>query len=288
MFGFQRVGDLIWANGDARGRGFLLGATYGRTTLNGEGLQHEDGHSILVASTVPNCLAYDPAFAYEIGVIIKEGIRRMYQAGESIFYYITLYNENYAMPPIPVGVEQGILKGLYKYKPAADPKGKLRVHLFGSGVILQQALRAQDILHKECGIEADVWSATSYSELRREALECERWNMLHPTEKAKVPYITETLAAEPFPVVAVSDNMKIVADQISRFIPGGFHPLGTDGFGRSEDRKDLRRHFENDAESVAIAAAYLLCRNGQYPAAKVAELIKKMGVNAEKVRAQYA
>lgn len=288
MFGFQRVGDLIWANGDARGRGFLMGATYGRTTLNGEGLQHEDGHSILVASTVPNCLAYDPAFAYEVGTIIKEGIRRMYIAGESVFYYITLYNENYVMPPMPAGVEQGILKGLYKYKPAADPKGKLRVHLFGSGVIIQQALRAQEILHKECGIEADVWSATSYSELRREALECERWNMLHPTETAKVPYITQTLSAEPFPVVAVSDNMKIVSDQISRFIPGGFHPLGTDGFGRSEDRKDLRRHFEIDAETVAIAAAYSLCRKGQFPATKVAELIKKLGVSSEKVSAQYA
>lgn len=288
MFGFQRVGDLIWANGDARGKGFLLGATYGRTTLNGEGLQHEDGHSILVASTVPNCLGYDPAFAYEIGVIIKEGLRRMYQAGESIFYYITLYNENYAMPPMPAGVEQGILKGLYKFKPAVDPKGKLRVHLFGSGVILQQALRAQDILHKECGIEADVWSATSYSELRREALECERWNMLHPTETARVPYITQALTAEPFPVVAVSDNMKIVTDQISRFLPCPFHPLGTDGFGRSEDRKDLRRHFENDAESIAVAAAYALCRKGQFPAAKVAELIKKLGVNPEKPSAQYA
>jgi pyruvate dehydrogenase E1 component len=287
MFGFQRVGDLIWANGDARGKGFLLGATYGRTTLNGEGLQHEDGHSILVASTVPNCLGYDPAFAYEIGVIIKEGIRRMYQKDESIFYYITLYNENYAMPAMPAGVEQGILKGLYKYMPAADPKGKLRVHLFGSGVILQSALKAQVILQQE-GIEADVWSATSYSELRREALECERWNMFHPTETPRVPYLTQVLSAEPFPVVGVSDNMKIVADQISRFIPGGFHPLGTDGFGRSEDRKDLRRHFENDAESVAIAAAYSLFKKGQLPAAKVAELIKKLGVNPEKVSAQYA
>ncbi len=189
---------------------------------------------------------------------------------------------------MPAGVEQGILKGLYKYKPAADPKGKLRVHLFGSGVIIQQALRAQEILHKECGVEADVWSATSYSELRREALECERWNMLHPTETAKVPYITQTMSAEPFPVVAVSDNMKIVSDQISRFVPGGFHPLGTDGFGRSEDRKDLRRHFEIDAETVAIAAAYSLCRKGQFPAAKVAELIKKLGVSSEKVSAQYA
>ncbi|HMO36676.1 MAG TPA: pyruvate dehydrogenase (acetyl-transferring), homodimeric type, partial [Gemmatales bacterium] len=287
MFGFQRVGDLIWANGDARGKGFLLGATYGRTTLNGEGLQHEDGHSILVASTVPNCLAYDPAFAYEIGVIIQEGLRRMYQKGEAIFYYITLYNENYAMPAMPSGVESGILQGLYRYKPAIEPSSKLRVHLLGSGVILQQALRAQEILHQE-GIEADVWSATSYSELRREALECERWNMLHPTEKARVPYITRVLGAEPYPVIAVSDNMKIVADQISRFIPNPFHPLGTDGYGRSEDRKDLRRHFENDAESVAIAAAYSLCKQGLYPAEKVAELIKKLGVHPDKPSAQYA
>jgi pyruvate dehydrogenase E1 component len=288
MFGFQRVGDFIWACADARSKGFLLGATYGRTTLNGEGLQHQDGHSILVASTVPNCLAYDPAYAYEIGVIIKEGLRRMYQKNESVFYYLTLYNENYAMPPMPAGVEESILKGLYKFRSSADPKGKLRVHLFGSGVMMQQALKAQSLLAEALGIQADVWSATSYSELRREALECDRWNMLHPTEKPRVPYITQVLEKEPWPVVAVSDNIKAVADQVARFIPGGVHALGTDGFGRSDDRKDLRRHFEVDPESIAIAAAYSLVKKGQFPAAKLAEAIKKFGVNPDKPSAQYA
>jgi pyruvate dehydrogenase E1 component len=288
MFGFQRVGDLIWANGDARGKGFLLGATAGRTTLNGEGLQHEDGHSHLLSSTVPNCISYDPAFAYEIGVIIKEGLRRMYQKNESIFYYLTLYNENYAMPPMPAGVEEGILKGIYKFKPALDPKGKLRVHLFGSGVIIQQALHAQELLHKNFGIEADVWSVTSYTELRREALECERWNMLHPTEKQKVPYITQLFEKEDAPVVAVSDYMKAVADQVARFIPSGITSLGTDGFGRSDDRKDLRRHFEIDPECTAIAAMHALVKKGKLPAAKLAEAIKKLGIDPEKPSAQYA
>jgi pyruvate dehydrogenase E1 component len=288
MFGFQRVGDFIWAHGDARGKGFLLGATFGRTTLNGEGLQHQDGHSILMASAFPNCITYDPAYAYEIGVIIKEGLRRMYVQNESVYYYITLYNENYAMPPMPAGVEQGILKGLYKVRPAKDQKGKLRCHLFGSGVILNQAIKAQELLSKEFGIEADVWSATSYNELRREALECERWNMLHPAEKPRVPYVTQALSSEPWPVIAVSDCMKIVADQISKYVPGGLTALGTDGFGRSEDRKDLRRHFEIDAESVAVAAAYAFVKQGKLPAAKLAEAIKKLGINPEKPSAQYA
>jgi len=288
MFGFQRVGDFIWANADAQGKGFLLGATYGRSTLNGEGLQHEDGHSLLVATTVPNCVTYDPAYAYEIGVIIKEGLRRMFVKNEPIFYYMTLYNENYAMPPMPAGVEPGILKGLYKVRPAKDPKGKLRVHLFGSGTILNQAMRAQELLSKECGIEADVWSVTSYSELRRDALECERWNMLHPTEKPRVPYVTQALSSEPWPVIAVSDSMKIVADQVAKFVPAGMVALGTDGFGRSEDRKALRRHFEIDAESVAVGAAYALVKQGKFPPAKLAELIKKLGINPDKPSAQYA
>jgi pyruvate dehydrogenase E1 component len=288
MFGFQRVGDFIWAHGDARGKGFLLGATFGRTTLNGEGLQHQDGHSILIASAFPNCITYDPAYAYEIGVIIKEGLRRMYIQNESIYYYVTLYNENYVMPAMPAGVEQGILKGLYKVRPAKDPKSKLRVHLFGSGVILNQAVRAQELLSKELGIEADVWSATSYNELRRDALECDRWNMLHPAEKPRVPYVTQALANEPWPVIAVSDSMKIVADQIAKYLPGGLTALGTDGFGRSEDRNDLRRHFEIDAECVAIGAAYSLVKAGKFPAAKLAELIKKLGINPDKPSPQYA
>lgn len=288
MFGFQRVGDLIWANGDARGRGFLLGATAGRTTLNGEGLQHEDGHSHLLASTVPNCLSYDPAFAYEVAVIIKEGLRRMYQAGESVFYYITLFNENYEMPPMPAGVEDGILKGLYKFRPARDPQGKMRLHLFGSGVIIRSALRAQEILDQEFGIQADVWSVTSYNQLRREALDCERWNLLHPGQPAQIPYITQILAKEPWPIVAVSDNMKAIPDQIARFVHGGFTSLGTDGFGRSEDRKDLRRHFEVDAECVALAALGTLARQGKIAPNVVADAMKRWGIDPNKPNPAYA
>ena len=262
MFGFQRIGDLIWAAADSRARGFLLGATAGRTTLNGEGLQHADGHSHLLASTVPALLTYDPALAYEIAVIVRDGLRRMYQRREDVFYYLTLYNENFEMPAMPPGVEEGILKGLYKFRSAAGGKKQLRAHLLGSGPLLFEALRAQEILASRYGVAADVWSATSYNLLRREALEVRRWNTLHPGEKPRKSYVESLLEPEEGVFVAVSDYMKIVPDQIAPWVPGGLVSLGTDGFGRSDTRTRLRRYFEVDAESVAIAALHALCQRG--------------------------
>ena len=262
MFGFQRIGDLIWAAADSRARGFLLGATAGRTTLNGEGLQHADGHSHLLASTVPALLTYDPALAYEIAVIVRDGLRRMYQRREDVFYYLTLYNENFEMPAMPPGVEEGILKGLYKFRSAAGGKKQLRAHLLGSGPLLFEALRAQEILASRYGVAADVWSATSYNLLRREALAVRRWNTLHPGEKPRKSYVESLLEPEEGVFVAVSDYMKIVPDQIAPWVPGGLVSLGTDGFGRSDTRTRLRRYFEVDAESVAIAALHALCQRG--------------------------
>ena len=281
MFGFQRIGDSIWAAGDQRTRGFLLGATAGRTTLNGEGLQHEDGHSHVHASTVPNLLAYDPAYAYEIAVIVREGLHRMYRNREDVFYYITLCNENYPMPKKPEGSDEGILKGLYKVA-ATPPDGRPRVQLFGSGPILREALRARDILSERFGVAADVWSATSYKELRREALEAERWSMLHPDQPARKPYVVSLLEHEPGPIVAVSDYMRIVPDQISRWLPGRFFALGTDGFGRSDTREALRRFFEVDAESVAVAALSQLALRGDIEAGVVKRAIEELGIDAEK------
>ena len=281
MFGFQRIGDLMWLAGDIRARGFLLGATAGRTTLNGEGLQHQDGHSLLLASTIPTLLTYDPAFAYELAVIISDGMKRMYQDGEDVFYYLTLYNENYAMPPMPAGAEEGILKGLYKFKAGAD-KPKVKAHLFGSGPIIRSALRAQEILAERYGVSADVWSATNYKQLRSEALRCQRWNMLHPTAAPQKSYLEATLAKEQGVFVAVSDFMKIVPDQIAPWVPGGLTTLGTDGFGRSETRENLRRFFEVDAESTVIATLYALAQKGQVPRETVAQAIKDLGVDPEK------
>jgi pyruvate dehydrogenase E1 component len=285
MFGFQRIGDLIWAAADQRVRGFLLGATAGRTTLNGEGLQHEDGHSHVLASTVPNLVTYDPAFAYELAVILRDGIRRMYGEGhtEDVFYYITLYNENYPMPAMPEGAAEGILKGLYKLRPATLPAGAPKVHLFGSGPILMQALKAQELLARDFGVAADVWSATSYKELRREALEVERWNFLHPAEPPRRSYVEQVLAGEQGPFIAASDFMRAVPEMIARWVPGGLHPLGTDGFGRSETRAALRRHFEIDAESIAAAALYRLSARGAVKPALVQEALKKLGINPEKI-----
>jgi pyruvate dehydrogenase E1 component len=282
MFGFQRIGDLIWANADMRGRGFLLGATAGRTTLAGEGLQHQDGHSHVLASTVPTCQPYDPAFAYEIAVIIQEGIRRMYREQESIFYYLTLYNEKYEMPPLPSGAKDGILKGLYKVKPAPRPKKGPRLHLFGSGPILREALRAQEILDEFYGVQADVWSVTSYVLLRRQALDVERHNVLHPAEKPRLPYVTQVLAREPWPVIAASDYMKVIADQVGKWVPGGLTALGTDGFGRSEDREELRRFFEVDAESICLAALYRLSRRREVSPGLVTDACKRWGFSADK------
>ena len=281
MFGFQRVGDLIWAFGDARGKGFLVGGTAGRTTLMGEGLQHQDGHSIVLSSVVPCCLTYDPAYAYETAVILQDGIRRMYQERESIFYYVTAYNEDYVMPAMPEGAREGILRGLYKLKAAAG--GKATVHLFGSGTILNEALRAQEILAEKYKVQADVWSVTSYNLLRRDALACERWNRLHPTEKEKKPYIMEALEGVKGPIVAATDYMKIVPDQIAPWLTGRLVTLGTDGFGRSDNREHLRRHFEINAESIVAAALSRLARDGKFEAAKVQKAFKDLGVDPEKI-----
>ncbi|MBV8730594.1 MAG: pyruvate dehydrogenase (acetyl-transferring), homodimeric type, partial [Acidobacteriia bacterium] len=282
MFGFQRVGDLIWAFADARGKGFLCGGTAGRTTLSGEGLQHQDGHSLVMASTVPTCAAYDPAYAYEIAVIVQDGIRRMYQEQEDRFYYLTLYNENYAMPPAPKDLDiQGILKGIYRYSTA--PEGKAQIHLFGSGPILNEALRAQQILGEKYGVPADVWSVTSYNELRRDALEVERWNRLHPAEPPRTPYILQALNGAEGPVVAASDYMKVVADQLAPWLPGRMETLGTDGFGRSDNREYLRRHFEVNAESITAAALSRLSRCGRIEASKAAAAIAELGIDPEKM-----
>jgi len=282
MFGFQRIGDSIWANADARGRGFLVGATAGRTTLAGEGLQHQDGHSHLLASTVPSLQSYDPAFAYEIAVIVREGIFRMFQNHEDVFYYLTVQNEPYPQPAMPEGVEEGILKGLYKFRPAVDPGYRPRVHLLASGAILREALAAQDLLAEQFDVAADVWSATSYTLLRREALEAERWNRLHPELPPRTPYVTAALEAEAWPVVAASDYMKAVPDQVARWIPNGLHTLGTDGFGRSESRARLREHFEVNARHIAVAALYELARRGSLGADRVRQAIDRLGIDPEK------
>ncbi len=282
MFGFQRVGDLIWAAADSQAKGFLLGATAGRTTLNGEGLQHEDGHSHIAAGTVPTMFSYDPAFAYEIAVIVQDGLRRMYRDNEAVLYYLTLYNENYAMPAMPEGVEEGVLKGLYKFKKGKARKSR-KAHLFGSGTILRQALQAQEILEEQFDVSADVWSATSYRLLRSEAMQTKRWNMLHPTAEAKKPYVEQVLEREPGAFVAVSDFMRIVPDQIAPWVPGGLMTLGTDGFGRSDTRPHLRRFFEVDAEMTVIATLYALSQRGVVEARLVQRAIKQLDVNPEKV-----
>lgn len=284
MFGFQRTMDLIWAFGDARGRGFLMGATAGRTTLNGEGLQHEDGHSHLLATAIPNIRAYDPAFAYETSVIVRDGLRRMLEANEDVFYYITLYNENYPMPPMPEGSEEGILRGLYLFRKGMD--GRRRVTLLGSGSILPQALRAQEMLQDRYDVAADVWSVTSYQLLRNEALEAERWNRLHPEERPRVPFVAERLGRNP--IVALSDHMKAIPDQIARWVGQPLIPLGTDGFGRSDTREALRRHFEVDAEHATVASLHALALCEQFAPAEVASAIREYGIAPDVVDPRYA
>ncbi len=281
MFGFQRVGDLMWLAGDIKAKGFLLGATAGRTTLNGEGLQHQDGHTHLLMSTIPTVLTYDPAFAYEVAVIIQDGMRRMYQDGEDIFYYLTLYNENYPMPPMPAGVEGGILKGLYKFR-KGELTRKHKAHIFGSGPILREALRAQEILADRYDVSADVWSATSYKLLKTDLQRVSRWNMLHPTEPPRKAYLQEILEGEQGVFVAVSDYMKLVPDQIAPWVPGGLATLGTDGFGRSDTRENLRRFFEVDAECITIAVLYELADRGAIDKQAVARAIKDLGVDPQK------
>ncbi len=280
MFGFQRIGDLAWAAGDSRARGFLLGATAGRTTLNGEGLQHEDGHSHLMSATIPNCISYDPTFAYELAVIIQEGLRRMVQNQEDVYYYITLMNENYSHPALPAGAEQGILKGLYSFS-KSKVKGE-KVQLMGSGVILREVIVAAELLEKDWGVSADVWSATSFTELRREGLDCERWNMLNPEKPQRLNYVAESLKDAKGPVIASTDYMKSFAEQIQRFVPNRFIALGTDGYGRSDSREALRDFFEVDARYITVAALKALSDEGKLPATKVAEAIKKYALDSEK------
>jgi pyruvate dehydrogenase E1 component len=287
MFGFQRIGDFIWSFGDQRGRGFLLGATAGRTTLNGEGLQHEDGHSPLLASTNPACLAYDPAFAYETALIVKDGLSRMMDGGEDVFYYLTLYNENYPMPEMPRGVEEEIVKGLYRFK-AAPNDAKHKAQLLGSGSIMQQALHAQEVLAEEYEVSADVWSATSYQQLRVDGLETERWNRLHPEEARRQPFVTRSLESVEGPVVAVSDFMKAVPDQIARWVPAPFVPLGTDGFGRSDDRPALRRHFEIDPEHIVVATLAALAEFGDLKPELVSDAIKRFQIDPERTPPLFA
>jgi pyruvate dehydrogenase E1 component len=278
MFGYQRVGDLVWAAADARAKGFLLGATAGRTTLNGEGLQHGDGHSPLLFSVVPTCRVYDPAWAYEVAVIVQDGLRRMVQEQESCFYYLTLYNEAYPQPPMPAGVEDGIVKGLYRYRAATEAA---RVQLLGSGVLLKDVLRAQEILAERFGVAADVWSVPSYVQLRREALESERWSMLHPAEAPRVPYVVSQLGPTDGPIVAVTDYMRAVPEQVARWFPDRFFALGTDGFGRSDSRAALRRHFEVDAAHVAYAALWRLSLAGRFPPKDLAQAMKDLDVDPD-------
>jgi pyruvate dehydrogenase E1 component len=280
MFGLQRTGDQIWAFGDARGRGFLCGATAGRTTLNGEGLQHEDGHSHVLATAVPNVRAYDPAFAYETAVIVRDGIKRMLGDGEDIFYYLTLYNENYPQPPMPEGVEEGIVRGIYLFR-AGDEGRRRRVTLLGSGSIMRQVLHAQEVLQEKYEVSADVYSVTSYQQLRNEALAVERWNRLHPESEPRLPYITTVLGGHS-PIVAASDWLKVLPDQVSRWVGSPFVPLGTDGFGRSDTREALRRHFEIDSESIATASLHALQLCEQYGSDLVAKAIADLGIDPEK------
>ncbi len=281
MFGFQRVGDMIWAFADARGRGFLMGGTAGRTTLNGEGLQHQDGHSLVLSSTIPTCHSYDPAYVYEIAVIVQDGMRRMYQEAEDRFYYITLYNEDYVMPQMPAGVEEGILRGIYKLRPAAN--GNAAVQLFGSGPIINEALRAQEMLVEKYGVAADVWSVTSYNELRRDALSVERWNRLHPAEPQKQPHILKALEGAQGPIIAATDYMKAVPDQLAPWLADRLVTLGTDGFGRSDNRQHLRRHFEVNAESIAVSALSRLAREGKFDAQRAQNAFAELGVDTEKI-----
>jgi pyruvate dehydrogenase E1 component len=289
MFGFQRFGDLAWAAGDMRARGFLLGGTAGRTTLNGEGLQHQDGHSHIQASLIPNCVSYDPAFAYELAVIVHDGMRRMYQEQEDVFYYLTVMNENYAHPAMPKGAEAGIIKGMYpfstsKAKPVLSKVegAKARVQLLGSGTILREVIAAAELLQKDFGVAADVWSVTSFNELRREGLDCERWNMLHPEAKRRVSHVEQCLAPRGGPVVAATDYIKAYADQIRPYVPGRYKVLGTDGFGRSDRRKKLRHFFEVDRYYVAVAALKALADDGAVGAAEVSRAIGLYRIDPDK------
>ena len=280
MFGFQRIGDFIWAGGDMQARGFLIGGTAGRTTLAGEGLQHQDGHSLVTASTIPNCHSYDPTYAYELAVIIQDGLRRMIAEQEDVFYYITCMNENYVHPPMPNGVEDGILRGMYLLQ--VGGQGKIRAQLMGSGTILREVIAAADLLMKDFGIPTDVWSVTSFNELRRDALEVERWNQLHPDDEPRHSYIEQALGDRPGPYIAATDYMKIVPDQIERWVPGRFVSLGTDGYGRSDGREALRQHFEVDRRYIAVTALKALADDGALDQTTVVEAIKAYGIDPDR------
>jgi pyruvate dehydrogenase E1 component len=283
MFGFQRIGDLAWAAGDMRARGFLIGGTSGRTTLNGEGLQHEDGHSHIMSATIPNCVSYDPTYAYELAVIVHDGLRRMVAEQEDVFYYLTVLNENYEHPAMPEGAEEGIVKGMYLLRPA-DPKAKgHKVQLMGSGAILREVIAGAELLEKDFGIAADIWSVTSFTELAREAAAVERWNMLHPLEQPRVSYVAGQLAQRgDGPVIASTDYIRAFADQIRAYVPAKYRVLGTDGFGRSDFRRKLRQHFEVDRHFVALAALKALADENKVPSTKVAEAIAKYGIDPDK------
>jgi pyruvate dehydrogenase E1 component len=289
MFGFQRVGDLIWLAADSRTKGFLVGGTSGRTTLNGEGLQHEDGHSQLAATTVPNVVAYDPAYAYELAVIIQDGLKRMYVDLESVFYYLSVYNEPYEQPAMPEGAAEGILRGMYKLASADSGAGQsLRPQLFGSGPILREVLRAQKLLKERFGLGSDVWSVTSYGELCRDAMSTDRWNRLHPDQSPRKSYLQTVLDGAAGPFIAASDNVRLVPDQIRQWVPGTYLVLGTDGFGRSDTRETLRRHFEIDAESTAYAALCGLSQHCQFKKERLPEAIRELGLDAEQVEPRTA
>ena len=281
MFGLQRVGDLAWAAGDMRCRGFLLGGTAGRTTLNGEGLQHEDGHSHLLAATIPNCVAYDPTFAYEVAVIIQDGLRRMFKDQEDVYYYITLMNENYSHPAMPAGAEEGIRRGMYLFRDGGNGK-RPRVQLLGSGTILREVIAGADLLAQDFGVSADIWSCPSFNELRRNGMETERWNLLHPAQPPRRSYVEQCLGGRQGPIVAATDYMRAFADQIRPYVPRRYVCLGTDGFGRSDYRVALRKFFEVDRHYVAFAALNALAEDGALPKSKVEAAIVRYGIDAEK------
>ena len=281
MFGFQRIGDFAWAAGDMQARGFLIGGTAGRTTLAGEGLQHQDGHSHLLSSTIPNCVSYDPAYSYELAVIIHDGMRRMYTEQENVFYYVTCMNENYVHPAMPEGANEGIVRGMYSLKKAEGDK-QLPIQLFGSGTILREVEAAAEYLGEHYGVSADVWSVTSYSELRREGIECERWNTRNPEEPARRPWVAECLDGLDGPFLAASDYMRIVADQVRQWVPGNFDVLGTDGFGRSDSRRALREHFEVNRDNIVVAALKALADDGSIEVSVVSKAIEELGLDPEK------
>ncbi len=285
MFGFQRIGDLAWAAGDMQARGFLIGATAGRTTLSGEGLQHQDGHGLIQAGTIPNCVSYDPTFGYELAVIVQDGLRRMYAEQENVFYYVTTMNENYQMPAMPEGVEEGIIKGLYPFQKGG--KKKLRVQLMGSGTIFREVIKAADLLRDDWGVEADIWGAPSFNELAREGEDCERWNRLNPAADQRVPYVSQCFDGVEGPFIAATDYIRNYADQIRKWVPGQYVVLGTDGFGRSDVRANLRRHFEVDSYSVVLASLKALADEGKIPAKKVEEAIAKYNLDSNKPNPLY-